>query len=182
MCIRKVNLIFSIRTERGQDGEQHLACRSVGQYDGAADQVSAAQVLDGLVDVAERVHAGVQLYLAGGGEPDQFLQFRVCADEVADDAELVRDDRGGGDVDLTAVSDQVVAAAAAQHVDRLPGRIALADEVDDCAHAAAADVADGIDRGRAADDGVIGAQLMRHLECLLGDVDGDDLGWGEVLE
>jgi len=48
--------------------------RSVGYYDGAPDQASAAQVVDGLVDVAERVPAGAQLYLAYGGQPDQLLQ------------------------------------------------------------------------------------------------------------
>src|SRR5215472_15363803 len=98
---------------------------SVWHYDGTPDQSSAAQVVDGLVDVAEQVPAGVQLCLACCGQPDQLLQFCVCADKVADNAQLVRDDRGGGNSDVTAVPDQVIAAAPAQHGHRLQGRVTL---------------------------------------------------------
>ena len=70
-----------------------------------------------------------------------------------------------GNVDVLAVSDDVVVPGAAQHGDTLFGRAALADEVEHGLGAVAAgEVQDLLHLGAVGDDHLVGADLAGELD------------------
>src|SRR3954463_16815912 len=131
-----------------------------------------------IVDGVQRIRARVQGHLALRRERHEVLQVDVGPDEVADERDLARDDVDRRDVDVLAVADDVVEAAVLDHRDAVLDGALLADEVDDRLGAeAVGQLLDLLDvRGALDLDGVVGAELARELQRLLGRVDDDDLG------
>src|SRR4051812_9257282 len=131
-----------------------------------------------IVDGVQRIRARVEGHLALRRERHEVLQVDVGPDEVADERDLARDDVDRRDVDVLAVADDVVEAAVLDHRDAVLDGALLADEVDDRLGAeAVGQLLDLLDvRGALDLDGVVGAELARELQRLLGRVDDDDLG------
>src|SRR4029077_8061821 len=101
-----------------------------GNQNGAAAHPARVEIVNRPLEFLKRVLARVQLHFALCGEHHQLLQVVVRGDQVADEVDLGGDDVDGGDVDVLAVSDDVVVPGATQHGDTLVGRPAFADEIE----------------------------------------------------
>src|SRR3954451_20027158 len=153
--------------------------RHAGRDEDAAPlQPAAVEVGHRVVDRVERVGARVQGHLALRGQRHQVLQVDVRADQVADERDLARDHVDRRDVDVLAVADDVVEAAVLDHRDAVLDGALLADEVDDRLRSGAVgQLLHGVDVRAALDlDDVVGAELARQRQRLLGRVVDDDLG------
>src|SRR5882757_7449984 len=85
-----------------------------GHEDRAPAYLAVVEVVEGLLEVGERVGGGVQGDLPAGGQHHQLGEVVVAAHQVADEVDLGRDDVDGGYVDRAAVPDDVVVAVTAQ--------------------------------------------------------------------
>jgi hypothetical protein len=101
-----------------------------GRDDRPPVDLSVFELLRNRVDLCKVVPGGVQIDVALFDQRDEFLEFGVPTDDVADERELAIDQRLGGLVDMPAVADDVVVTACRGDVGRVPGRLVGADEIE----------------------------------------------------
>ncbi len=88
------------------------------------------QVVQSIVGLVEFVFFGMEIDEAAIRERHQLDQFSISANQIADDGLFRRDHVDGRELDLAAVTYNVVVAAVRRHRDAFGNRVALADEID----------------------------------------------------
>src|SRR6266852_2231596 len=109
---------------------EHLAADFLWNQNSAPMDVAMVQIMKCIVGLVEPVFFGMEFDEAAVRERHQFDQFGISANQIADDGLFRRDHVDGRELDLAAVTYNVVVAAVRRHRDAFGNRVALADEID----------------------------------------------------
>src|SRR5712671_1429000 len=109
---------------------KHLAANFLRDQNGAPMNMPMMQIMKRIVGLAELVFFGMEVDEAAIRQRHQLDEFGVGANQIADDGLFRRDHVDGRELDLAAVTYDVVVAAVRRHRDAFGNRVALPDEID----------------------------------------------------
>src|SRR3984957_6166848 len=112
-------------------GNADLSVGLLRDQHGAPMDASMMQVVQSIVGLVESVFFGMEIDEAAMRERHQFDEFGVGAYQVADDGLFRRDHVDGRELDLAAITHNVLEAAVRRHRDAFGNPVAPADEFDD---------------------------------------------------